>query len=32
MFPFDSQRTDMCNRKTRVSKSCLCRILETGKY
>ena len=30
MFPFDSQRTDLLNRKTRVSKSCLRRILQTG--
>jgi len=31
MSPFDSQRTDLCKRKTTLSKSCLCRILETGK-
>jgi len=26
MFPFDSQRTDVWIRKTRVLKSCVCRI------
>jgi len=28
MFTFDSQRTDVWNRKIRVSKSCLCRIFK----